>query len=252
MDKAWEWIKSHPYVAGGIFFVVGVIVVYMFFGGSSAPPVDNTAAAQAAAAAQEAASGNALQAAQQGYQAQTAQQGIAAGVQANTDASQVQIAQLQESFASSQATLEAQVATTLATLSAGTSDTQSTAAASVANNQTNASLIANLYDKIVAANPAVVGTINPSPGETYSGSYGQSVYGYIGTGANYTPFGVELMPNTSPLVPWGNYSSLQLVGGVAPPGYNPNTQAGATPPVPIHMSDPGPGLQEPTPLALTH
>lgn len=93
MGEMWTKIKTfiseHPYAAGAIIFVIGAILVYFIFRRSSSGGnvVDNSGYYNALAST--AASGNALQAAQEGYQAQIALANIGAGVQTTASNNQL-------------------------------------------------------------------------------------------------------------------------------------------------------------------
>jgi hypothetical protein len=85
MEKVLTWVKSHPWEAGGIVFLVGIVVLYVMGsgGGSSSTasgPDANLSSYLAAETAQNQ-SDNALTAVQSQYQASTTQAGIAAAEQ---------------------------------------------------------------------------------------------------------------------------------------------------------------------------
>lgn len=157
MKGATEWIKAHPYATGGIVLGVIVVLYLLFRSGGSVAPVDNSAQLAAAAAA----SGNQLSEAQLALQAQTNQTNAGVAASANTNASQIAIAQLAAGVQTNadtitgqvaEATLAAQTATSGA--SAQASEVASTAAVQVNATNNAATVLQNLFDTLAGTNGA--------------------------------------------------------------------------------------------------
>lgn len=222
MDKAWAWMKEHPYATAGIIFGVGIVIVLLFFTGKSAP-ANNNAGAYAAyqqAAASEAASGNQLAAYQAQTQAAANQTGMEVAARANDNSTALAIAQLTAQQAASHDTISADVAKFLATTTMQTTEVASTAAVTINANNNQTSLLANLYDTLVAANKpmttddtTVWGPTSTTHTLSYQGSYGQNVSGTIGS----TPFNLQIMPGVGGVVsPQMLQANAQIWGSTIP------------------------------------